>query len=650
MDTFIAAIRIRDTAPACAELLKPLAAAIASITNPAAPTTPISWADRQIAFAGVTRVVASDAAYAAADDRLLYIDGPVSTSQAGAEQAAFGGCYHERLAAVNHAIDLWLRQTEGLAALSGSFCAFWHDRTAARTLVIADRLGSRPIFSCSTADWLYIASDIRPLLQLPGFTPKLDRESLAQFIRYQMILEDRTLYANIKTLPAAAVLSIDHRSGEQRLSSYWSFAPLPFFSTQQEAIEATAQAFQQATQRIVADSRKLGILLSGGFDSRMLLTSLDQHNGPPLHAYTFGPGLSDEAGVARQVAQTCAVPWHFLEQPLDTYWEHLPPGILGSNGLHAAGHMHLQHPTSVMTEAGCDTVLNGWGFDLPYSGSYFPKETFHVLGRQLYSYRLVKIRTQQAVVDHLHTTFDMQAGRFANSLLGAELREHWEGAPQSALADLVARAASASPSPYDWIDYTLFGFGVTKFRSYSMLMNVRSQARERNPLFESDIIEAYQKLPYQWRFLGHVFRRAVRQLDPVVAAIPYSNIGISAFAPPIVQAVAMQGRATWRANLARARGLGRRITGSAPAQERPAYGSYHESFDMARYLQADAPLARQVADLLHRGPLVKAGILDPGLIEPALERCRAGLDRSGFTLMAWVALALWLERHPTDLA
>ncbi|HEX6292754.1 MAG TPA: asparagine synthase-related protein [Herpetosiphonaceae bacterium] len=652
MDIFLAAIRIRASSGDCASLVETLERALQTAVDPATPTATTRWSDQQIAFVCIAPLTASDAACSTADERLIYINGPVASpgGRVDAQPGMFAGPYRQRLRSVYHAAEGWLAGSEELAALSGSFCALYHAPHAARTLVISDRLGSRPIFYCAAADWLYLASDIRPLLRLPGVRPRLDLESVAQFIRYQMILDDRTLYSTIKTVPPATVVAIDHRSGEQQRSAYWSLRPLPCFATRHEAIEATADAFSTAIRRIVADSQRLGLLLSGGFDSRMLLAALDRIDGPPLHAYTFGPSFTEETQVARQVAQMCATPWHFIEQPLAAYWQHLASSVQTSNGLHAAGHMHLYHPTSIMARAGCDTVLNGWGFDLPYSGSYLPKETFRVLGRQLYSYRMASVGTRQAVVDHLHATLDMQSGAFGRSLLGAALQPYWESAPRATLAHLVDRASATSDSPYDWIDYTLMGFGVTKFRSYSMLMNVRSQARERNPLFESDIIEVYQRLPYQWRFLGPVFRRAVRQLNPAVANIRYSNTGISGFAPPVVQALAMQGRATWRSNGARLRHLGQRITGSAPAPGVQRSGSYHESFDMARYFETDAPIAQAVGRLLHSGKLVEAGILDPRRLQPALERCRAGLDRSGFTVMAWVALALWLDLHPAEIA
>ena len=169
-------------------------------------------------------------------------------------------------------------------------------------------------------------------------------------------------------------------------------------------------------------------------------------------------------------------------------------------------------------------------------------------------------------------------------------------------------------------------------------------------MFEREILEIYQRLPYHWRFLGPIFRRAVRELDPVVAAIPYSNTGVSAFAHPQFQALAFQGRATWRANVNRARRLAQwlGVPRIAPASGEQ-YGSYHHSAEMALAVRDSTPRGHEVRALLVDGPLARAGILDAGQLPAALARCAAGDNAAGFTVMSWVALALWLERYPAHM-
>lgn len=650
MDRFIAVIATSHE-PLTREWPDRLARALHERPPHMQPVAESSWAGDQLAFACATRVSASDAALAAPPSGpLIYVDGPVANLQAALPpDRSRSAAYESRTATIARAAERWVAGEPEWTSLSGSFCGLAHLPSAGRTLVLTDRLASRPVFYTQTAEHLYVASDLQALLALPGIDRRLDLDAIAQLLRYQTILDDRTLCAGINVLPPATLVAIDHRGAAVSFERYWSFAALEPFSSQPEAIDATAQAFADATNRIVADSARLAIFLSGGFDSRMLLASLSRSNLAAAAAYTFGPLLTGEATVARQVANTSQVAWHFIQQPLDRYWRCLPANVYASHGLHSAGHMHLYHPTTQIAEHGYDTILNGWGFDLPYSGSYLPKESFKLLGRELYTYRLGRLRTQQDVIDYLHHSLDLHAEQFAHSLLGPQMRERWAEVPRSILARHVTQATRQSAAPYDWIDFTLFGNGIAKFRSYGMLMGVRAQVRERNPLFESEILDVYQRLPYRWRFLGPVFRRAVRRLSPELAAISYSNIGVSAFAPPMVQALTLQTRAAWRANKDRVQKLGHQIgVAPPPSSAKEQYGSYLHATEMASYLQAGTQ-NHDVYSLLAHGPLVEAGMLDPARLPAALRRAGGGSSKAGFTLMAWTALALWLDRYHIDL-
>lgn len=651
MDRFIAMIAT-GREPVGREWLDLLTSALHERPPHAQPVAQSTWAGDRLAFACATRVSASDAALATPEHGpLIYVDGPVANLRRDLQpERTRAEAYAARLATIARAAERWIAGEPEWTSLSGSFSGLAHLPAAGRTLVFTDRLASRPVFYTRTAEHLWIASDLQALLNLPGRRPTLDLDAVAQLLRYQMILDDRTLCTSINVIAPGTIIDIDHRRELVTFERYWSFAAQSPFPTQQEAITATAQAFEAATNRIVADSQQLAIFLSGGFDSRMLLASLSQEHLASAAASTFGPLLTHEATVARQVANTSGVPWHFIQQPLDQYWRCLPENVYASNGLHSAGHMHLYHPAALIAEHGYDTILNGWGFDLPYSGSYLPKESFKLLGRELYTYRLGQLRTPQDVTNYLHTSLDLHAEHFAQSLLGSRMRERWAEVSYTILAEHVTQAAEQSAAPYDWIDFALFGNGIAKFRSYGMLMGVRAQVRERNPLFESDILDVYQRLPYQWRFLGPVFRRAVRQLSPELAAISYSNIGVSAFAPPMVQALTLQARAAWRANRDRVQKLGHQIGVAAPpSSAKEQYGSYLHATEMATYLEADGEISRSVHALLTRGPLVQGGILDPAQLPAALARCSAGSSKAGFTLMAWTALALWLDRYHVDL-
>ena len=71
---------------------------------------------------------------------------------------------------------------------------------------------------------------------------------------------------------------------------------------------------------------------------------------------------------------------------------------------------------------------------------------------------------------------------------------------------------------------------------------------------------------------------------------------------------------------------------------------------MVRYLDQAEGLATHILQLLERGPLAEAGLFDPARLQPALQRAAQGDTNTGFTLMAWVSLALWFDNQPLQLS
>ena len=71
---------------------------------------------------------------------------------------------------------------------------------------------------------------------------------------------------------------------------------------------------------------------------------------------------------------------------------------------------------------------------------------------------------------------------------------------------------------------------------------------------------------------------------------------------------------------------------------------------MVGYLKTDTETAVHVRRLLMNGPLVDAGVLDPRQLAGALDRCANGSNKSAYTVMCWVALAIWLDAYPAAIS
>jgi asparagine synthase (glutamine-hydrolysing) len=135
-----------------------------------------------------------------------------------------------------------------------------------------------------------------------GDAVRIDREALSSYLRFGWIPGDRSIYAGIRRLPPATVLTLEGtRAREVR---YWNpdLSPLPNTS-RSEVVEIVRHAMREAmTNKLVADV-PIGVLLSGGLDSSAVVAMCSDVSSGPLRTFSVGFGsATNELPYARQVA------------------------------------------------------------------------------------------------------------------------------------------------------------------------------------------------------------------------------------------------------------------------------------------------------------------------------------------------------------
>jgi asparagine synthase (glutamine-hydrolysing) len=515
-------------------------------------------------------------------------------------------------------------------------------------VAIVDRLASRPIFYYQDPEHLILSSDIRAILGVPGVDCSVDLESLAQFVRIQTVLGNHTLYREIRTLLPGTVLRASSQKSDIQIHRYWSMEPLSPFEDEEDAIRGVQAAFLKAGQRIAKGTKRGGILLSGGLDSRLVLAIL-KSNAKALEAFTFGSEFTDEIRVAEAVARSAHVPWRFIGQTGLDYWAQLDALLPTLQAQYSIFHTHPIPAAKMMAQVGIDTIYHGIGLCGPFSGSQLPKEYWTFAGRKVWTSRLAPLSTQADVRRIFLRNHDIQGSEFGRSFLMGSMRDAWHAGTEQALDQAFADAAEKWTSPYDLYQKGMVGAGYFRLRTYIVATCNRAFARERSPGTDADVLDAYRRLTVRQRFLGPIYRRAFERIDPVLAQIVYPNTGTSPFAPPLVQALALQARQLGRANRERLRrllaglGLGRVL------QQKTYGGGYISPPQLVQVLAlGDLPAAVATRSALTDGFLAQSGIVDAG-------RLRQRLDEGGFTdrnealtVLALASLAAWFDKYPAE--
>jgi asparagine synthase (glutamine-hydrolysing) len=190
--------------------------------------------------------------------------------------------------------------------LNGMFgLAIW-DVPNERLVVARDAMGIKLIYYQIDNGKLTFGSEIRPILAAQDFKPEVDPIALKLFLRFRYTPSPLTIFQGIRKLAPGAMLVIE--KSKCREERWYNFTPTPFPGPKEEAEAAREllDLYKGAVRRHLLSDVPVGILLSGGLDSGLLLALMNEQGGP-WPAYTIGYGDSFADDELRDAAETAAL-------------------------------------------------------------------------------------------------------------------------------------------------------------------------------------------------------------------------------------------------------------------------------------------------------------------------------------------------------
>lgn len=197
--------------------------------------------------------------------------------------------------------------------LNGMFAfAIWDARR--RSLFLArDRYGKKPLYYSLSAPGHHIvfASELKALLSLPGFDPRIDPEALASYLSFGYIPDPKSIFESARKLPPAHWLVWN--SEGVRLSRYWvpPYEPDEGIRWEEAAEEIRALSADAVKRRMISDV-PLGAFLSGGVDSGAVTAYMSRAAENAVRTFSIGFTSKeyDELEYARLVAGRYATIHH----------------------------------------------------------------------------------------------------------------------------------------------------------------------------------------------------------------------------------------------------------------------------------------------------------------------------------------------------
>lgn len=362
-----------------------------------------------------------------------------------------------------------------LRGLNGWFCGLLIDLRMSKVILFNDRYGMQRVYYHEEKDSLLFGSEAKSLLRVRPELRRLDMQGLGELISCNCVLENRTIFSKISLLPGAAAWTWKNGSGQAKHSyfnaSEWERASSLDAGDFGAQLKETVRA---VIPRYFGEKGRVGMSLTGGLDSRMIMACLNPAPGE-LPCYTFG-GMKDmlDITIARKIAYICGQTHTVLR---------IGPSFFRD-------FCRLAEKTIYVTDGSLDVSST--------HDMYFNK-----CAREIAPIRVTGKFGSEVIRDH--TMFN--AGLYQGKLFVPEFKAH------------IDRAVQTLSEVKKGHELSVAVFKDFPWREYNKIVIEQSQSVFRSPYMDNDLVELMYKAPESVRSSNQPQRQIIKECNPVLSSI-----------------------------------------------------------------------------------------------------------------------------------
>jgi len=392
--------------------------------------------------------------------------------------------------------------------INGLFNLAINDEKKGRIILVNDRFGFYPLYYALSDGTFAFASEAKFVLKATNVTPKIDKRAVSEFFTFSFLLGDKTFFEGVRLMKPASIMVFHKAENKIETKQYWDFSiPERRFNVQDNLFKEFRRLMEKAIERSIRGSKKVGVFLSGGLDSRAI-AAFASKSGAEVVAFSFGPKDSFEQKIAMQVAKRLNIRIIVREIPSDFIAKYAEEIVYRGDGLIRIRDCHfialLDEVKSMV-----DVVLLG-----TFGGELFGSKV---------TKNLMNLKSKEEIISYL----------FKKNAIGIQLNEYqkvFEKNFENEKSRLLERFKGTFDqipfdNPEDVVEYWEYRNRQVRyiFQSFQYL---NWFLETRHPFLDTDLVEFFAfKLPFNMRIYERFLQKAINYCFPSLSDIPWERTG-----------------------------------------------------------------------------------------------------------------------------
>ncbi len=174
-----------------------------------------------------------------------------------------------------------------LNVLNGMFAFIIYDQIEQKLLIARDHFGIKPLYWYHDDQKILFGSEIKALLAHPEISAESDVDILYEYLTFQFIMGDGTMFRNIFKILPGHFMIIDLRSWDTDTVKYWEpNFKLDQYHTEEYFIDELRKILDETVSQQLRSDVPLGTYLSGGLDSSLVTIMASKFLNGPIKSFS----------------------------------------------------------------------------------------------------------------------------------------------------------------------------------------------------------------------------------------------------------------------------------------------------------------------------------------------------------------------------